>query len=53
MLCIIDFDHQSGEEVSSIHKSATKCPENIHEGEFKCVCCENERAHYNESSIQI
>ena len=40
---IIDFDHQTGQEVSSTHKSARTCPEKIDEVELKCVCLKEKR----------
>ena len=40
---------QTGQGATSIHKSVTKCPENISEADYKCICL-NARSIVNKTN---
>ena len=44
---------QTGQEATSTHKPVTKCPENITETGFKCVCLNARSIVNNKNKLNI
>ena len=44
---------QTGQEATSTHKPVTKCPENISEAGYKCVCLNARSIVYKKNELNI